>query len=228
MIPIKKENLIELLKNENRMTCVFFRDDGFISDAVIECQNIYWDGTSQYSHIGFIGSDKKFYESTVSIKTINIEKKFLGIKLKIPQLKFVYGIKVSSLDDRLNDWCKYKRFGVQNLPTITSEQWRDITAIGQKMYEQHFKYGGFELFGTLWTLIKWKLTRDPEKRKKILIANNPCDDPKAIYCIAFVATCITNSTGLDYVSGVSIEQSTVDHGVATNLVQIFNEYKCEN
>ena len=63
-------------------TIMFEKGKGFIENAILESQNIYWSEEgkrSQWSHIGFFGTDGKFYESTV----------------KFSWKKILYGIRVS-------------------------------------------------------------------------------------------------------------------------------------
>ena len=74
------------------------------------------------------------------------------------------------------------------------------------------KYGLLEVFGTLATYIKWKLTKDPEKRKAILKKGNPLNQKNAMYCIAFVDLCM-EAGGITYCDkGIDNELLTVDHG----------------
>jgi len=230
MTIIKKEDLIAILENVNRMTNVYTFTKDFVGEGIVECQNLYYEGKSKYSHVMFIGNDGNVYESTVNFKIINIEKKFLGIKIKVPQIKWVYGIKITEISERFASWTEYDRFAVQTLPAITSEQWQKVTEAGRKMKDEKFKYAVGELFGTLWILLKYKLTQDPEKKKKILQEKNPFGGAKDIYCVSFVATCIKEATGINFIEGrsLNLDDALVDDGIFTKLPNILNIYECEN
>ncbi len=185
-------------------TILFEKGKDFISNAIIEAQNIFWEEQgkkSQWSHIGFFGSDGKFYESTV----------------KFTWGKLVYGIRVSKPKKILKEVFKNdEKIGIQlNLGEISNEDWDKITEEGKKLKKQKCTYGGLELVGTLFTIMRWKFTRDPEKRKKLLQEHNPFNDVKSMYCIAFVADCIEKAS-VEYVN-VEHSISTVDHGWFTEL-----------
>ncbi len=185
-------------------TIMFEKGKGFIENAILESQNIYWDEQgrkSQWSHIGFFGIDGNFYESTV----------------KFSWKKLVYGIRISKPKKILKEIFKNdEKIGFQfKFENISDEDWEAITTKGKELKKKKVTYGGLELVGTLITIFKWKLTRDPKKRKKILQKHNPFDDVKSMYCIAFVADCIEKAN-VDYVD-VEHSISTVDHGWFTKL-----------
>ena len=185
-------------------TIMFEKGKGFIENAILESQNIYWDEQgkkSQWSHIGFFGINGNFYESTV----------------KFGWKKLVYGIRVSKPKKILKEILKNdEKIGFQfKFENISDEDWEAITAKGKELKKKKVTYGGLELFGTLITILRWKLTRDPKKRKKILQEHNTFDDVKSMYCIAFVADCIEKAN-VDYVD-VEHSISTVDHGWFTKL-----------
>ncbi len=191
------DDLLVYLKAIEKMICVYFFEDDFIGNAIIEAQNIYWEEQgkeSQFSHIGFIGNDFKFYESTVNLKT-----------------KLVYGVCSNPVEVKLKKWYKYKKLAIQVLPEISKQQWIQITESAKKEVGK-VHYGGIELFGTLINLIRWKFTFNKEKRKKILREKNPFDDKNAKYCISFVNDCI-KSAGIDFTDkNINPTILTVDHG----------------
>ena len=200
----KKELKKEISKYLIPKTIMFEKGKGFIGNAIIESQNIFWSEQgkkSQWSHIGFFGTDGNFYESTV----------------KFSWKKLVYGIRVSKPKKILKEILKNdEKIGFQtNLTKISDKEWETITTKGKELKKEKYTYGGLELIGTLITILRWKLTKDPEKRKKLLQEHNPFDDVKSMYCIAFVADCIEKAN-VDYVD-VESSISTVDHGWFTKL-----------
>ena len=185
-------------------TIMFEKGKGFIENAILESQNIFWDEhgkKSQWSHIGFFGTDGKFYESTV----------------KFSWKKLTYGIRVSKPKKILKEIIKNdEKIGFQfEFENISDEDWEAITTKGKELKKKKVTYGGLELVGTLITILRWKLTRNPDKRRRILREHNPFDNSKSMYCIAFVADCIEKAN-VDYVE-VQHSVSTVDHGWFTKL-----------
>ena len=196
-----KEEIRKLLVPK---TIMFEKGKGFIGSAIIESQNIVWseqDKKSQWSHIGFFGTDGKFYESTV----------------KFSWKKLTYGIRVSKPKKILKEIIKHdEKIGFQTVfENISDEDWEAITAKGKELKKKKVKYGGVELVGTLITILRWKLARNPDKRRRILREHNPFDSTKSMYCIAFVADCIEKAN-VNYVD-VEHSVSTVDHGWFTEL-----------
>ena len=185
-------------------TIMFEKGKGFIENAILESQNIYWSEEgkrSQWSHIGFFGTDGKFYESTV----------------KFSWKKILYGIRVSKPKKILKEIIKNdEKIGFQfEFENISDEDWEAITTKGKELKKKKVTYGGLELVGTLITILRWKLSRNPDKRRRILREHNPFDNSKSMYCIAFVADCIEKAN-VNYVD-VEHSVSTVDHGWFTNL-----------
>ncbi len=185
-------------------TIIFEKGKDFISQAIIQAQNLFWqdhDKQSQWSHIGFIGSDSRFYESTV----------------KFTRKGFVYGIRISRQKKILKEIYKSdEKIGIQNkFVQITDDDWKKITEKAISLKKAKYTYGGLELIGTLLVILKWKLTRDPEKKEKILREHNPFDIKESVYCIAFVADCLA-AAGKEYLN-IQHSISTVDHGWFTDL-----------
>ncbi|MEA2095296.1 MAG: hypothetical protein U9P73_01200 [Candidatus Cloacimonadota bacterium] len=210
----KKELKNELSKYLVSKTIMFEKGKGFISTAILESQNIVWQEEgkrSQWSHIGFVGTDGKFYESTV----------------KFGWKKILYGIRVSKPKKILKEIIKHDdRIGFQfEFENISDEDWIGITAKGKELKRKKVAYGGVELIGTLITILRWKLTRNPDKRKRIMREHNPFDKSKSMYCIAFVADCIEKAN-VDYVN-VEHSVSTVDHGWFTKLKHENKKIKLE-
>jgi len=85
-------------------------------------------------------------------------------------------------------------------------------AVGTNGFDIHV------LVGTLITILRWKLTRNPDKRRRILREHNPFDSSISMYCIAFVADCIEKAN-VDYID-VQHSVSTVDHGWFTKLKHV--------
>jgi len=197
---LKKEVRLNLVPK----TILFEKGRGFISNAIIEAQNILWKDSgkeSQWSHIGFFGSDGKFYESTV----------------KFSWKKIIYGIRVSKSSKILKEIIKHsEKIGIQSEFThITDHEWDLITANAIDLKKAKATYGGLELVGTIITILRWKFSRDPDKRKRILREHNPFDNSTSMYCIAFVADCLKNAK-VDYIE-VEHSVSTVDHGWLSKL-----------
>jgi len=198
--------------NTYKKGMVFFKDKGFIGNAIIESQNIRWNGKSQWSHIGFFYNEK-FYESTVKFKITKERKKFLFFHINIPKLQYVYGIYITDIAKRFKNWRKsYSKLGIQYNFNFSERIWKKAIEKAEQMKKNHIKYGGLELFGTLSQLIKWKMTKDPEKREKILQEKNPFNT-SSVYCIAFVADCFSSVKYIDVESSIS----TVDDGWFTKL-----------
>lgn len=200
----KKELKNEIGKYLIPKTVMFEKGKGFISNAIIESQNIVWDEQgkkSQWSHIGFFGTDGKFYESTV----------------KFGWKKILYGIRVSKPKKILKEILKNdEKIGFQTtFDKISDVDWEAITAKGKELKKKKVKYGGVELVGTLITILRWKLSKNPDKRRRIMREHNPFDSSKSMYCIAFVADCIEKAN-VNYVD-VTHSVSTVDHGWFTKL-----------
>jgi len=183
---------------------IFFNpiNSDFISNLIIEAQKIR-NPSSRFSHIGFIGDDGLFYESTVTFSL----------------LKFSWhdGIKITSIDKRFKNLKDdYDEIGIQSV-VITNEQWKAITKNGQTKEKEKLHYAFFELIGTLITLVRWKLTINPDKKKAILREKNPFDT-NAVYCIAFVADCFKEA-GLNYISSdIDTSETIVDDGWDTTLI----------
>ncbi|MBN2461362.1 MAG: hypothetical protein JXB60_07115 [Candidatus Cloacimonetes bacterium] len=186
-----------------RGAIIFERGCDFISQAIIEAQDIFWEEEakkSQWSHIGFIGADGYFYESTV---------KFSG-------RRFVYGVRITQPSQLIKEMTKNDDLiGIQYDLDMNRSQWEKATAKARQMKREKYVYGGLELFGTLLRLWRWKLTRDPRKRKNLLQKRNPFNLKKSLYCIAFVADCL-EAAGVEYIS-VEHSIATVDHGWYTTL-----------
>jgi len=200
----RKELKVEISKYLIPKTIMFEKGKGFISTAIIESQNIVWQvegKRSQWSHIGFFGTDGKFYESTV----------------KFSWKKLLYGIRVSKPKKILKEIIKNDdRIGFQfGFKNISDKDWEAITAKGKELKKKKVTYGGVELVGTLITILRWKLSRNPDKRRRILREHNPFDNSKSMYCIAFVADCIEKAN-VNYVD-VEHSVSTVDHGWFSKL-----------
>ncbi len=200
----KKNLKKEISKYIIPKTIMFEKGKGFIENAILESQNIYWSDEgkiSQWSHIGFFGIDGKFYESTV----------------KFSWKKLVYGIRVSKPPKILKEILKNDgKIGFQfEFENMSDEDWEAITTKGKELKKKKVTYGGLELVGTLITILRWKLTRNPDKRRRILREHNPFDNSKSMYCIAFVADCIEKAN-VNYVD-VEHSVSTVDHGWFTKL-----------
>ncbi|NQT65935.1 MAG: hypothetical protein HQ554_07120 [FCB group bacterium] len=210
----RKELKVEISKYLIPKTIMFEKGKGFISNAIIESQNIIWQAEgkrSQWSHIGFFGTDGKFYESTV----------------KFSWKKILYGIRVSKPKKILKEIIKNDdRIGFQfGFKNISDKDWEAITTKGKELKKKKVTYGGVELVGTLVTILRWKLTRNPDKRRRILREHNPFDNSKSMYCIAFVADCIEKAN-VDYVE-VQHSVSTVDHGWFTKLKHENKKIKIE-
>jgi hypothetical protein len=196
---------------------IFFRNRGWLGDAIIAAQDIYWktEGKkSKWSHIGFVGPDGIFRESTVKLQWVPTGKKFLGINLK--KLKYVYGIHRTELTERMNNWKEdYEEIGMQSDFKFKEQVWQEMADIGDDMYDRGYDYGGTELLGTLWTILKYKFTRNAEKRRNMLLERNPLDKIDDMYCIAFVARCFLRA-GKQYIN-VHPSVSTVDAGWFTRM-----------
>jgi len=216
----KKEKSL-VIKPEPK-TIIFFKDDGFIGDAICAAQNIYWHEygkESQWSHIGFVGSDGMFYESTVRKGFKTKVKRVFGIKFKYKVPAYIYGVTSMPAEKRLKKWWKhYEQIGIQyDFKTVSDEDWDLITKYAQYLIKNKTKYGGFELFGTLVALIEWRLTSDPKKKAEILKKDNPVNTEN-VYCIATVADCFLKGAAIHYIDpGINSSISTVDHGWWTPL-----------
>jgi len=201
--------------------CIFFQGKGFISQAIIEAQNIRWSGKSQWSHIGFV-KDGIFYESTVKVGIVKERKKLFSVFGKdvyatVPKVKFVYGIYISDVGKRLKNWQKENfQIGFQSDFDLPNSVWETMKKYTEELKRKKVKYGGKELFGTLWVLMKWKLTKDPKKRVEILKKKNPFDTSD-VYCIAFVNDAF-KAAGINYIDpSIDSSVSTVDDGWYTKL-----------
>jgi len=200
-------------------TIVFFKGRGFISKAIIEAQHIYvkerFKKSSQWSHIGFVGIDGKFYESTVKV-SIKWQKKILfkifgkEVSIKVPKINYVYGIYITDVEKRFKNIEKTdEKLGFQyDIQDLTLKDWEEITNYGKFLKEKNIKYGGKELFGTLITLIKWKITKNEKKRKQLLKEKNPFDTSD-VYCVAFVSDCIKEGSKRNYTD------PSINHSVLT-------------
>ena len=224
---VKIKAHISQLTNIPIRSIIYLRGEGFISDAIIEAQNIYWEEfgkQSQFSHVAIRLDDGNIYESTVMLNTIKKRKtiNILGWQKTIsyPIIQFVYNVCATPLDKYLKRLQKnhYEKVAIHtNFTEISNTQWLRVLEAAQKLHKEHYKYGGLELFGTLFTLIKWKLTKDPQKRKELFARRNPFDDPKSVYCIAFVAD-IMKAANIPYTpKNIHTSQLTVDHGYYTKL-----------
>jgi len=184
-------------------TILFERKKDFINQAIIEAQNLFWEEQNQvskWSHIGFFGSDGMFYESTV----------------KLTWHKFVYGIRITSPEKLIKEILKEDEcIGLQYDLAISGKKLKQATEQARNMWRKGYLYGGLELFGTLLVLLRWKLVRDPKKRKKLLKTHNPFERRKNLYCIAFVAECLQKAD-LSYLE-VEPSIATVDHGWFTKI-----------
>ena len=202
---------------------IFFRGKGFISEAILACQSLYteehYNHKSKWSHVGFIGSDGRFYESTVEWGT-----------------RIVYGVRSISRRKLMKEIKEAEKIGVQSgfvfFPLLldpphrfgdlynktyimrTNFQWMEMTNYAKELIKRRVKYGFFELFGTLWTILRWKFAGE-EERKRILADNNPFDS-NDVYCISFVSDCFKNGSPLgsiDYTPpAIATSNLTVDDG----------------
>ena len=129
----------------------------------------------------------------------------------------VYGIRITPVKKITKEMKKIDELiGIQSkFKRITEQDWVRITDEGKALKKAKYTYGGLELVGTLLVILRWKLTRDPEKRKKILKEHNPFDMKDSLYCIAFVADCLS-AAGIEYID-IQHSISTVDHGWFTDL-----------
>ena len=200
-------NIYKAIANDLKPRRVILtRAKGFISAAICKCQDIYtqkkYNKPSLFSHIVLIGEDGICYESTVEF---NWKKFKLVYGMKASDPKKTYSLK------KLKDYeviCFQKRFDV-----LKKKQWTQITEYAKKCVRDKVKYGGLELFGTLWTLIKWRFYLAVGMNKsadKLLEKKNPFDDTENVYCIAFVSDAIA-STGKKYIK-INSSVATVDEG----------------
>jgi len=210
---------------------IFTKDAGFIGNAICAAQNLYWKEVgkkSQFSHVVFIGPDGKCRESVVKMKWVKVQKKIFGIKISIPQLKFVNGIYISDPETRYKDAQKeYSKMAVEYGFKWSKSVWEKAAAYGDKLYAEKQKYGGIELFGTLWVITKWKWymkTKQYKKADELLLKENPFNSSKMVYCIAFVADAVAAGGVKNYLNvdddpqpDVNSSTSTVDHGWWTKV-----------
>lgn len=178
---------------------IYFNDDEFIDEAIMYCQSIYtkekYGVKSKWSHIGFLGSDNKFYESTVEFSWT----------------KIVYGIKISSCKKLIKKIKRCKKIGIQYDLDLAEDEWKEMQDYGKLLKKRKVKYGGIELFGTLWTILKWKVV-SKKKRKEILKKENPFNS-EAVYCCAFVSDAIMKTTNKNFISPkIDASISVVDEG----------------
>jgi len=189
-------------KNEKYIkpkTIIYFLGDDFTDEAIIYFQNIYtkekYGKKSQWSHIGFLGEDGKFYESTVIFSWF----------------KFCYGIKISSMKYLKKKISKSVKIGVQYDIDLADNEWMKMQEYGRELKKDKIKYGGMELFGTLWTILKWKLSSKKE-RKRILKKENPLNSSD-VYCCAFVSDAIRETTDKYFIDpDIHASVSVVDEG----------------
>lgn len=199
------QNLLFWMNGFHKLICIYFYEKGFIGDSILACQDIYWNEfgiNSRFSHVGFMGTDNFFYESTVDFNLKNT----------------IYGIYSESVESRIKKWYKYDKLAVQVFPTININQWDVLTASAKKNVGK-IEYGGLELFGTLWTLIRWKLTFDKEKKKRILMEKNIFDSTKAQYCVSFVVDEMEKNLNIELCPGTENSVLTVDHLWNTNAIK---------
>jgi len=205
--------------------CIFYRSNDFIGDAIVECQKIR-NPKSEWSHVGFVGPDGLHYESTVSLSIVKKKIKIFKKEIEVPTLRYIYGIKITKAEDRIFEALDDKhisKIGIQTEFNLPDEVWLKMTEYAYK--NRNLQYGGFELFGTLYTLLKWKATSDPKKREEILKERNPFDSPKAVYCIAFVADAFAYA-GVSYLpKGINSSISIVDDGWNTPIPHTKNYLK---
>jgi len=184
------------------ISIIFFKGKDYISKLIIESENIFWKNQStypdyknaQWSHVGLLIGNF-FYESTVDVDR-----------------KLVYGVQRVLIDKRFSEkeLKNVSQIGViQNL-NISKQQIVDIRNYCEKSIGK-ITYGGVELFGTLLALWLWKISPTSIK-EKILRNKNPFDDPKSMYCVAFVIEALKNGLGF-YPLRKFVEPSisTVDH-----------------
>lgn len=202
---------------------IFTADDSFISQAILAACDIYWsekNKKTQWSHV-LIYPDNKCYESTIKLKITTTKKKLFTIGkkthyIKIPQLKLIDGIRVTYADDRIKELEKTKKVGVQTSFRFKDKVWIAAAVSGLMLEKKGYKYATFGLFGTLYALIRWKLTRDPEKRKALLRKHNPFINKGFMYCCDFVISSL-KAGGVKYVKDVNSSLSTPDHCWCTHL-----------
>lgn len=177
-------------------TIVFFRDKGVIGKLICGAQSIYtkheFGVKSLWSHIGIIIGDY-FYESTV----------------KFNKKKKIYGCVKRTLKERFDHKSLKKHYSVlgfqQNLP-LSSENWELIFDKVNYLINNDIKYGGQELFGTLFRILRWRFAKKSKKEALLQKANK--FDSSNVYCVAFVADAI-EACGKEYID-VHHSISTVD------------------
>lgn len=185
--------------------CLYLRGKGFISEAILAAQSIYTEQrfgkSSEWSHIIFIGSDGRYYESTVEIVW--------------RRGHIVYGVRSIGRNKVNKLISKAERCECQKLD-ITHEQWEEVTRYARLSEEKGTLYGGFELFGTLWTIIRWRLA-GKKKRAEILKEKNPFESHNT-YCIAFVSECFLRA-GMNYTDpNIDPSNLTVDEGAMNCMI----------
>lgn len=228
-VPILKSTIenIGITSSIPKRSIIYLKGKGFISEAILAAQDIYWKEygkKSNFSHVAIRLDDGYIYESTVKLNFIEKEKEIkignITKKVKYPVIQFVYNVYRSTLEEYLATLTSnnYEKVVIHtNFQQISDNQWEIILNKAKELYDKKYKYGGLELFGTLFTLIRWKLTKDPEKRKEILSQRNPFDDKQAVYCIAFVAD-LMKAANVPYTPDyIDTSVLTVDHGYYTSL-----------
>jgi len=231
---MSKVNLEEIKKHLKPCSVVFTASNDFISNTIRDAQDIYtldkYKKNSIWSHIGFIGNDGNFYESTVDLNVYKKEEKILGLfKVKVPHYGFTYGIKITPVEERFSDekLKKLIRIGIQTnfvFPKISTESvFNKMMEYGLKLKQNKIKYGGIELFGTLLVLLKYKMAKSEEEKKKLLSLKNPFNN-SSVYCVAFVSDSFKYA-GINY-TDPSINSSvlTVDEAWYNCQIKKFDKF----
>jgi hypothetical protein len=189
----------EIISYLKPKTIFFTNSKDWVGQSIIECQDIYvqerYNYPSQWSHVGFIGIDGRTYESTISFSWT----------------KFVNGIVISTPEKWFSkkELKNYNKIGFQyDFTGLSDKDWGNATEYGKLLKKDNYQYGIFELFGTFWYILKWKVASE-KGRKKLMQEKNIFDDPKSVYCSAFVSDCLEKKSNINYID-VEHSISTVD------------------
>lgn len=154
-------------------TAVYFDGSSFISNAIQACQTIYtkerFGKKSQWSHIGIVGSDRMFHESTLGLTGSS----------------FHDGITHTKLEKRFSKKMIHEntKLGFQNIQALDN----DLDKITAWWNSCKKKYGKLEIFGVMPSILMYKFYMETKQyRKAIAILNkkNIVDSAKQAVCVA--------------------------------------------
>ncbi len=193
---------IDILKAAPPGSILFFKKMTFVDTLIRLAQSVKSGRPSEWSHCAVKTADNTLIESDFYIRGMRVCN--------------------GAMERRLEKYAHEKK--VANIACIEclldTETIRAVIANGRALIKKKVRYAAAGLFGTLFNIIKLKLSTSGGRVQAVLRERNLFFQRDTMYCVHFVLACFREA-GVDLLPRVNHSVSTVEDLYRTKVRQSF-------